>query len=53
MGAYAVMALVGAGDFFGLSRVLLDVGFMRPNGRKQEVCSHNPRMSCWLTRVAE
>jgi len=38
MGAYAVMALVGAGDFFGLSRVLLDVGFMRPNGRKQEVC---------------
>lgn len=37
MGAYAVLAVLGAGDFFGLSRVLLDVGFMRPNGRKQEV----------------
>ena len=37
MGAYAVLVVLGAGDFFGLSRVLLDVGFMRPNGRKQEV----------------
>jgi len=36
---YGAMTLIGAGDFFGLSRVLLDVGFMRPNGRKQEVCS--------------
>lgn len=37
MGAYAVLTVLGAGDFMGLSNVLLDVGFMRPNGRKQEV----------------